>query len=370
MQNILVDCYVFEGEFQGTRTFIKETYTELFLIELSKEKIKRNAYYLISNNTSNLKDEFGEFDFVFFIESNFKNHKLRLLFEFNYFIIKYKIDFAHFQYVVPPLKLCKYVITIHDILFCKNKIYFTKWYRFKNYFSFYFSYLLSDIITTVSNDSKNDIIKYFPYKKDIIITPNGIKNEFFNYNVNYNKNVFLVAHNLNNYILYVSRFEPRKNHFNLLKAYILGQHYTKFDLVLIGSKAYNCFDFDNFYNTIDITIQNKIHIIDYGIDNDTLKLFYSFCSIFVYPSFLEGFGIPPLEASAFNKPVICSNTTAMSDFTFYGNFHIYPSIENINSSLNTILDSNINTTNIKEYIKNKYTWRNTATTFSNLFSKF
>ena len=368
MQNILVDCYVFEGEFQGTRTFIKETYKELFLIELSKEKIDRNAYYLISNNISILKDEFGEFDFVFFIQSNYKNHKLRLLFEFNYFIIKYKIDYAHFQYVVPPLKLCKYIVTIHDILFCKNKIYFTKWYRFKNYFSFYFSYWLSDIITTVSNDSKNDIIKYFPHKKDILITPNGIKNEFFNYNVNYNKNVFLIDHNLNNYILYVSRFEPRKNHFNLLKAYILGQHYTKFDLVLIGSKAYNCFDFDNFYNTIDITIQNKIHIIDYGIDNKTLKLFYSFCSIFVYPSFLEGFGIPPLEASAFNKPVICSNTTAMSDYTFYGNFHIYPSVENINSSLNNILDSNINTSNIKEYIKNKYTWRNTASIFSNLFS--
>ena len=38
--------------------------------------------------------------------------------------------------------------------------------------------------------------------------------------------------------------------------------------------------------------------------------------------------------------------------------------------VNSGIFSNINTSNIKEYIKNKYTWRNTATTFSNLFSKF
>jgi glycosyltransferase involved in cell wall biosynthesis len=51
---------------------------------------------------------------------------------------------------------------------------------------------------------------------------------------------------------------------------------------------------------------------------------YRAASLFVYPSKAEGFGIPPLEAAALRIPVICSNTSAMKDFSFFGRNHVDP----------------------------------------------
>ena len=46
--------------------------------------------------------------------------------------------------------------------------------------------------------------------------------------------------------------------------------------------------------------------------------------LFVYPSKCEGFGLPPLEAGALGIPVLCSNTTAMADYRFFGDGHFDP----------------------------------------------
>jgi glycosyltransferase involved in cell wall biosynthesis len=40
---------------------------------------------------------------------------------------------------------------------------------------------------------------------------------------------------------------------------------------------------------------------------------YTAASLFVYPSYYEGFGIPPLEAMSFDCPVACSNTSSIPE---------------------------------------------------------
>jgi len=49
------------------------------------------------------------------------------------------------------------------------------------------------------------------------------------------------------------------------------------------------------------------------VDDIELVNLYNKASIFIYPSFFEGFGIPPLEAQACGTPVICSNTTSLPE---------------------------------------------------------
>jgi glycosyltransferase involved in cell wall biosynthesis len=47
--------------------------------------------------------------------------------------------------------------------------------------------------------------------------------------------------------------------------------------------------------------------------NKVLASLYKRASAFVYPSFYEGFGIPPLEAMSFDCPVACSNTSSLPE---------------------------------------------------------
>lgn len=57
------------------------------------------------------------------------------------------------------------------------------------------------------------------------------------------------------------------------------------------------------------------------LSDSDLKNAYKHCYAFVYPSYFEGFGYPPLEAMAYSKPVIASNTTSIPEIL--GNAPIY-----------------------------------------------
>ncbi len=367
MNRIFIDCYTFEGEYQGTRTFIKEVYSKIIQIELENNNSSNNHYYFVSNNINELKKDFEENFFIHFVKSRIKNRILRILFEFPILILKYKINIGHFQYVAPPIKFCKYVVTIHDVLFCDYKNYYTNTYRLKNYLSFFISYIIADSVTTVSNHTKENLKKHFYFNKNIIVTKNGVSERFYNYKPLISNIEFYTIHNLRPYILYVSRFEPRKNHINLLKAYVSGKHYKNYDLLLIGSKTLNCKDFDDYHNYLDYEIKKNIRIINYGVNDNLLLEYYYFSSIFVYPSLFEGFGIPPLEALSMGKPVICSNLTAMKDFNFIGKYHIDPTVFNLSLALEkiNILDDYSLEKNI---VIEEYNWTKTAKTFLKLFS--
>src|SRR5690606_19193535 len=85
------------------------------------------------------------------IKFHSKSSYLRLGVELPYIIKSKNIELAHFQYIVPPIKYCKYLVTTHDILFCDFPHDFSSFYKKKNSFLFKRSIMKSDIITTVSS---------------------------------------------------------------------------------------------------------------------------------------------------------------------------------------------------------------------------
>ena len=94
-----------------------------------------------------------------------------------------------------------------------------------------------------------------------------------------------------------------------------------------------------------------------------MKYWYKGAVLFVYPALAEGFGIPPIEAAAAGIPCVCSNRTAMGDFTFFDKNLVDPCDDmllkdRILQSLNLVGNSNV--VAIQHQIYQRYNWESIA----------
>ena len=316
---LFVDAHVFDDEFQGSRTFIKEIYSILS----TKDDVH---VYLGAYNTDNLKKYFQDAKNISFVKYKSTSHFIRLIYDIPVIIKKYKIQYAHFQYIVPLFKNCKFIVTTHDLLFNEYPQEFSLLYRMVKNFLFKRGVKKANILTTVSEYSKRSIQKYFKLRGEgIHIIPNGVSNLFFaDYDKEKAKSYIKSKFGVEKVILLVSRIEPRKNQILLLQAFLELKLYDHgYYLVLIGSESIKTPAFDIVMNKLPE--KSKLYIVMYNnIDDNNLLEFYRAAEIFVYPSKAEGFGIPPLEAAAVKIPVLCSNSSALADFTFFGENHFDP----------------------------------------------
>ncbi len=171
----------------------------------------------------------------------------------------------------------------------------------------------SDIIITISENSKREIIEEYGADDDKIkiISP-AIDPTIYKPAKSTEINNILNKYDIAKpYILYTGTLEPRKNIVGILDAYASLTKNMKSDycLVLAGGKGW-----------LDGEIQQKLKeladcdIITTGyVPDDDLPALYSGASVFVYPSFYEGFGMPPLEAMACGTPVITSNNSSLPE---------------------------------------------------------
>ncbi len=356
---IFVDGYLLNKEHQGTKTYI---------IELYKEFAKNNPNFLIyigCFKDKSLGIEFSKYDNVKFIYYKYSRRAFRMIFEIPKLIYKYKFNYAHFQYVIPlfRLKTCSYIVTIHDILFNDFPEYFSFIYRLKRNFLFKYSAKKSDILITVSEYSKYRIQQvYNLFQKEIFITPNAVNKDFLkNYDKQESVDYIFKKYGVDNYILYVSRIEPRKNQQALLTMFPDLED-LNLNIVFIGNKTINNNILDKEYDNLSADLKERVHFFD-SISNDDLLEFYKAAKVFIYPTFAEGFGIPPLEAGALKIPVICSKNTALYDFKFFEPYHI--AADNIDLLKNKLIEilndkNEENLVKIQNHIKEKYSWEKSS----------
>ncbi|MDX2503701.1 MAG: glycosyltransferase family 1 protein [Gammaproteobacteria bacterium] len=125
------------------------------------------------------------------------------------------------------------------------------------------------------------------------------------------------------YFLVVSTLEPRKNFKLVIDAYLmLGKKIKeRYPLVIVGM---NGWEMSQFEKDLDkLKRQGYLRMPGYIPDGD-LPMLYSAAKLFLYPSFYEGFGLPPLEAMACGTPVITSNVSSLPEVVGDAGFMVSP----------------------------------------------
>lgn len=209
----------------------------------------------------------------------------------------------------------KHVVAVHDLSFIHYPNYVSPANREHLLRNVPYAVRRADRIITISLFTKQQIINQYgvdPSKIDLVMP--GIDQKEY-----YKRPESVVAairkkYKLpKNYIFFVSTLEPRKNIVGILEAYeqLDANLQKKYALVLVGGKGW--LD-DSITNKLTAVKQKGLSVITpgYAPDED-LPALYSGASLFVFPSFYEGFGIPILEAMACEVPVVTANNSSLPE---------------------------------------------------------
>jgi glycosyltransferase involved in cell wall biosynthesis len=172
------------------------------------------------------------------------------------------------------------------------------------------------------------------------------------------------------FLLYVSRFEKRKNHLALLKSLLqIRTRNPKLKLVLVGFEVDGSLAATRTF--IDKHALSDVVEIRANIADAELIHLFKTAKVVVYPSLCEGFGMPIVEALLLNPRTVFSNTTAMADFVFAKEKMFDPSdvlamTAKIQAELDGAGTSFSDWTEQKRLIADKYTWERAARTLARI----
>ncbi len=173
----------------------------------------------------------------------------------------------------------------------------------------------SAAILSVSESTKSDLIRLFKTsEKKIQVTPLGYDQQSYvvKADATADKKVLDNYQLTPGYLLFIGTLEPRKNIVSIITAYsqLTSAQQEQYPLVIGGKKGW-------FYEEIFATVQrlgleNKVHFLG-RVEDSELPALYRGAKLFLFPSFYEGFGLPPLEAMACGTPVITSNISSLPE---------------------------------------------------------
>jgi len=297
---IFLESHNIKNKAGGLGTFNFQLINAMRKLDLKGLDITLNAQY-----PKKLKEEFG---------SVFRYSKYKSLERYFIFRKKRQYDVWHSlnqnTKVEPFYKPKKYILTIHDVNFVEevsknmnhkvNKRFISKLNR-------------ADVITYISEFAKKQTHQYFnvPNVPEYVIYNGNPCEEIIS------DNKFTPDFEISKPFLYsLGDFIPRKNFLSLVK---MMKYVDDYILIISGNNN------KEYGEEIKQFIQkNKLEskVVLTGIVDDAAKQYYlKNCTAFLFPSIREGFGLPPIEAMMFEKPVFLSKLTSLpeigGDAAFY-----------------------------------------------------
>ncbi len=223
----------------------------------------------------------------------------------------------------PIFSRIKKIVAIHDVIAEKypelvftNRINRTFWNL-----KVWFAIKQADLIMTVSEFSKQGIMEHFGMSGDNIrVVSEAADKSFRPIRESDLLTDKLARFNLDittKFILYVGGIAPHKNLSTLVTAYsklINDTVHKDIKLVFVGDYEKDVFLVDKDLNELLKQLHLTDRIIFTGfVSDEELVYFYNAATVFVLPSFIEGFGLPAMESMACGTPVIGSKTTSLPE---------------------------------------------------------
>jgi len=226
------------------------------------------------------------------------------------------IFFAPHFFLAPLSVECRRVTTFHDLSYLRFPEFFS--WRKRVWHTIEMQPLwqarFSNRIIAVSDSTKHDLAEYYHIDPARITTiRSGIAPSLVRPDERRLER-FCNEHRLpRRYILYMGTLEPRKNISGIIQMFSIVKGQTgmsDMNLVLAGPRGW--LD-DAIVDEVKLSVHSHdIHLVGAVSDADR-PLYYAGASVFVYPSFFEGFGFPPLEAMACGTPVVTSHNSSLPE---------------------------------------------------------
>lgn len=252
-----------------------------------------------------------------------------------------------------------FVITIHDMIYEKYPEFFND-----GQITIHNKKILAKKAThiiAISEKTKEDIIDFYNVdEKKITVIYHGsslhpLKQDFsINFNKTYGK-----------YILFTGSRTLYKNFYFMVEALSDLLIQNNLNIVCTGSSFTN--------NELDFFEKNNVldHIFHFYASDDELFELYHQATLFIFPSYYEGFGIPILEAFEAECPIICANASCFPEIAQDAAYYFDPKskknlIEIVNKALIT---NNSKKIMLGKNLLNNYTWEKSAFKHIEVYNK-
>ncbi|MCE1248896.1 MAG: glycosyltransferase family 4 protein [Firmicutes bacterium] len=297
--NIIIDTRMIYDRLHGIARYLYE------ILKVFNDRYIPHNVSLITNNPGTLKKLglAGRFDFIEAKSRPF--HPMEFL-EIPSILKKSKADLFHAPSIsVPPFKTVPTVITVHDLI---------PYHEGSMFHRMYCNYVLrnaigySQAVITDAEYTKEDVVKYMGCPEDKIRVIHASTSISQSDEITW-KEVSRKFRLKKPYVFCLANPRPHKNLTGLISMFEMARAGSpkEFSLV-IGSKTS-----EELEAKISASpYKNDIIRINY-LEDDELGIIYENARVFAFPSFFEGFGLPPLEAMSFGCPVVCSNRTSLPE---------------------------------------------------------
>ncbi len=305
MHIIGIDGHYLDGFYQGVRSLLEHTLNEYpAMYSGSIIVYHRNAAKYRSNGICikhrRLFTNAGQFNYIA---------------GFPYIVLRDKIDLFQSHYILPFWLPCARVVGIYDILYERFPEHFGRLHTMQMRALVPRSAHYAHRVITISEFTKGEIVNRYgvrPEKIDVIHC--GVAENFKIMSKIEVSEILKSIKIQKPYLLCVGRMAPIKNMTGMLKAFAsIAQTNKDLCLVVVGPNDPIFID-NNIGKQLAKMVRLQDRIIFTGpVTQEQLVTLYNGATLFVFPSFGEGFGIPVLEAMACGAPVLCSNTTALPE---------------------------------------------------------